>query len=89
MTMFNDRRDVTSPEAQASHAKLEADWQKSFKALKKAGLESGADHPIAAAYRSASNAVNHSNRSRDYAIATGQLPTKGSTPTVRAPRRGR
>lgn len=53
------------------HAVLDADWHRSFDALRAAGLEADADHPIAAQYRSASNAVNHANRSRDFHIATG------------------
>ena len=56
----------------ADHAVLDAEWHTSFDALRGAGLEADADHPIAARYRDASNAVNHANRSRDYAIATGQ-----------------
>lgn len=65
--------DVTSPAAQKAHAALKDEWDRSFKALTDAGLEHDADHPIAAAYRAASDAVNHSNRRRDYAIATGRL----------------
>jgi hypothetical protein len=46
-------------------------WQRAFDALRAAGLEANADHPIAVAYRAASDAVNHANRSRDFNIATG------------------
>ena len=55
----------------ADHAVLDADWHKSFDALNAAGLEAHADHPIAAQYRDASDAVNHANRSRDFDIASG------------------
>ena len=51
---------------------LDAEWDLAFAALRAAGLEADADHPIAARYRAASNAVNHANRSRDFYIATGQ-----------------
>jgi len=50
----------------ADHAVLDAEWNKSFDALNAAGLEAHADHPIAAHYRDASDAVNHANRSRDF-----------------------
>lgn len=53
-------------------APLEAEWQAAFEALKAAGLEHDADHPIAQRYRDASNAVNYAHRSRDFAIMTGQ-----------------
>lgn len=56
----------------AEHAVLDAEWHEAFDALRAAGLEHDADHPIAERYRAASNAVNHANRSRDFAIATGQ-----------------
>jgi len=56
----------------ADHAVLDAEWHKAFDALRAAGLEADADDPIAAHYRAASDAVNHANRSRDFAIATGQ-----------------
>ena len=56
----------------AEHALLDATWQRAFGALTAAGVESDADHPVAAGYRAASLAVNHANRSRDFAIATGQ-----------------
>jgi len=56
----------------ADHAVLDAEWHKAFDALRAAGLESDADDSIAARYRAASNAVNHANRSRDFAIATGR-----------------
>lgn len=59
-----------------NHAALEAEWDQSFSALKAAGLEHDADHPIAARYRAASTAVNHSNRKRDYGIATGKIPSR-------------
>lgn len=62
----------------ADLAPLQAEWQRSFDALRQAGLEADADHPIAAAYRAASNAVNHAHRSRDFNIATGQ-PTASKT----------
>lgn len=48
---------------------LDAEWHLSFDALRAAGLESDADHPIAARYRAASDVVNRANRSRDFAIA--------------------
>ncbi len=54
----------------AEHAALDAEWHQAFAALRAAGLESDADDPIAARYRSASKAVNHANRSRDFAIAS-------------------
>lgn len=53
-------------------AALDAAWRQAFAALTAAGLEHDADHPTAARYRAASNAVNHANRSRDFAIFTGQ-----------------
>lgn len=56
----------------AEHAVLDAEWHQAFDALRAAGLEADADDPIAAHYRSASNAVNHANRSRDFAIASQQ-----------------
>lgn len=59
----------------AAHAVLDEEWREAFGALRAAGLESDADHPVAARYRAASNAVNHANRSRDFAIATGQPTT--------------
>ena len=58
--------------AEALHAELEDDWKQAFAALCAAGLEADADDPIAARYRAASDAVNHSNRRRDWAIATGR-----------------
>jgi len=54
------------------HAGLNDAWDKSFSDLNAAGLEADADHPTAKAYRDASDAVNHSNRSRDFDIATGK-----------------
>ncbi len=51
---------------------IHAEWRRAFDALRAAGLEADADHPIAAYYRAASDAVNHSNRSRDFSIATGR-----------------
>lgn len=56
----------------SDHAVLDAAWHQAFDALRAAGLKADADHPIAARYRAASLAVNHANRSRDFAIATGQ-----------------
>ena len=56
----------------ADHAVLDAEWNKSYADLRSAGLEVDSEHPIAAHYRDASDAVNHANRSRDYAIATHQ-----------------
>lgn len=56
-----------------THAHLDAEWHRAFDALRVAGLEANADHPIAAAYRAASDAVNHANRSRDFDIATGRF----------------
>lgn len=56
----------------AEHAKLKAAWREAFDALRAAGVEHDADHPAAARYRAASAAVNHANRSRDFAIATGR-----------------
>ena len=56
----------------ADHAVLDAAWHEAFDALRAAGLEADADHPVAATYRAASDAVNHANRSRDFAIATGR-----------------
>lgn len=66
MTDFNDRRG-TNPygKTKVDHASLDAAWHESFSALKDAGLEHDADHPIAAQYRAASDAVNHSNRRRE------------------------
>lgn len=61
------------------HAVLDAAWHQAFDALRAAGLESDADHPIAAQYRAASLAVNHANRSRDYYIATGSKPEERTT----------
>jgi hypothetical protein len=51
--------------AARDHAVLKAEFTQAFDALRAAGLEHDADHPIAAAYRAASDAVNHSNRSRE------------------------
>lgn len=56
----------------ARHAVLDAAWHEAFDALRAAGLEADADDPIAAAFREASNAVNHANRSRDYSIISGE-----------------
>lgn len=56
----------------ADHAVLDAAWRQAFDALNAAGLEADADDPIAVHYRAASNAVNHANRSRDFAIFTGR-----------------
>lgn len=56
-------------------AMLDVQWHQAFAALRAAGLEADADDPIAARYRAASNAVNHANRSLDYAIATGTVPS--------------
>lgn len=61
-TMVND----------ADHAVLDAEFNDAFAELRAAGLEADADHPIAERYRAASDAVNHANRSRDFAIMTGQ-----------------
>lgn len=55
----------------SDHAVLDAQWHQAFGALRAAGLGADADHPIAATYRAASDAINHANRSRDYAIVTG------------------
>lgn len=52
--------------ADQTAARLDAEWHRAFDALRVAGLEANADHPIAAAYRAASDAVNHANRSRDF-----------------------
>ncbi len=60
----------------SEHAVLEVEFQEAFAALRNAGLEADADDPIAERYRAASDAVNHANRSRDFAILTGQ-PTAG------------
>lgn len=62
MTVVND----------ADHAMLDAAWHRAFDALRAAGVEYDDDHPVAVEYRSASGAVNHANRSRDFAIATGR-----------------
>lgn len=51
----------------SDHAVLKAEWDEAFDALRTAGLEADADHPIAARYRTASDAVNHANRSREFA----------------------
>ena len=78
MVLWNDKRpgrgltDGPRVVGNVEHAKLSATFDKSFAALKAAGLEHDADHPIAAEYRRASNAVNHANRSRDFSIATGR-----------------
>jgi hypothetical protein len=63
-----------------SHEELDADFDKAFADLKDAGLEHDADHPIAERYRAASDAVNHSNRKRDYGIATGEIKTSAYQP---------
>ena len=66
----------------ADHAVLDAEWNKSYADLRSAGLEADADHPIAAHYRDASDAVNHANRSRDYRIANPIVPPlAASSPT--------
>jgi len=54
------------------HAVLDAAWHEAFDALNAAGLEADAKDSIAARYRAASDAVNHANRSRDFAIFTGR-----------------
>lgn len=46
----------------AEQQRLSAEWDEVFAALRAAGLEADADHPIAARYRTASDAVNHANR---------------------------
>ena len=56
----------------ADHAVLDAEWREAFDALRAAGLEADAADPTAVRYRAASDAVNHANRSRDFAIFTGQ-----------------
>jgi hypothetical protein len=66
---------TVSEAGQVAHAALDAEWREAFDALRAAGLASDADDPTAARYRAASAAVNHSNRSRDFAIATGQINT--------------
>lgn len=67
--------EMTQPKmvSDADHAVLDAQWHQAFNALRAAGLEHDADHPIAAQYREASDAVNHANRSRDFHIATGGI----------------
>lgn len=45
----------------------ETEWQQAFDVLRSAGLEADADNPIAIRYRAASDAVNHANRSREFA----------------------
>lgn len=67
-----------APVNDADHAKLNAKWHKAFNALNVAGLEAHADHPIAAKYRAASNAVNHANRSRDFAIFNDRRVSEGA-----------
>lgn len=67
----------TGAVSDADHAVLSAAWDKSFADLNAAGVAHDADHPVAEAYRQASNAVNHANRSRDYGIATGQIKSRG------------
>jgi hypothetical protein len=78
MATFNDRRPGAGPTvvSDEDHAVLDAAWHKSFNALRSAGLEADANHPIAAAYRAASKAVNHANRSRDFSIATGRSTSR-------------
>jgi hypothetical protein len=49
---------------------LDTEWAEAFAALREAGMEHDADHPAAARYRSASNAINHANRKQDFATAT-------------------
>lgn len=44
---------------------LDAEWRRAFDALRAAGLEHDADHPLAVEYRAASNAVNHALRKRE------------------------
>lgn len=51
---------------------LADEWRDAFDELRAAGLEADADHPIAAKYRAASDAVNHANRKLDFAIVTGR-----------------
>lgn len=60
-------REAATP---AGHAalpidRLEVEWQEAFSELKAAGVEHDADHPAAARYRDASNALNHANRKRE------------------------
>lgn len=47
---------------EAELAELDLEWKQAFSALRAAGLEHDADHPIAARYRDASDAVNHARR---------------------------
>lgn len=47
------------------HAALDAEWHQAFDALRATGVEYDADDPIAARYRTASTALNHSNRRRE------------------------
>lgn len=60
------------------HEELDAAWNEAFAALRAAGLEADADHPVAARYRAASDEVNHSNRKRDWGIFSGQIRPRSS-----------
>lgn len=51
--------------ANAEARQLKAEWDEAYDALRAAGLEADADHPIAARYRAASAAVNHAKRKRE------------------------
>lgn len=67
---IDEARTQRTADQSAQLARLDAEWHCAFDALRAAGLEADADHPIAAAYRAASDAVNHANRARDFKIAT-------------------
>lgn len=64
--------------AQQNH--LSDEWDKAFADLKAAGVSHDADHPAAAKYRAASDAVNHVNRKLDYYISTGRVDSKPGQP---------
>lgn len=64
--------------AQQNH--LSEEWDKAFADLKAARVSHDADHPAAAKYRAASDAVNHVNRKLDYYVSTGRVHSKPGQP---------
>lgn len=51
--------------------RLKDEFHYALSALRAAGVEHDADHPVAAQYRAASDAVNHANRKADFDIMSG------------------
>lgn len=79
-TQAADLSDAELRDLVAQQTDLSAKFQKAFADLKAAGVEHDADHPAAAAYRAASDAVNHVNRKLDYYVGTGKVVGKPGEP---------